>query len=589
MAQLEWETRCLNLSSDLKIHVYFPTQPTDQNIQVEWSLNDVTAWIWMSENVEKRRDKYKNHSAGIEAVYQHMYGEPPPKPRQCRNQTTKVVQEVMMYERTVSTKYVAAMLCFAISNPNFGEDQMFRLYSLTSKFLAHLCQVQPFQDKPLSILCLGDGPNTFETLVAGRVPSIKVWPDVIRSALEEVWADATRDNKRPWYKSTCENMSIPEFILFGLDACNTRTLSFLRIAAEDALKQVFGLLTPRMCHEWTSEPETLKPAGTTKKVRKGIRVQGYFTACKFIASGEEFDVDMLESIFEPEYQLYVIRVDCADVGHFGMSRKRTYVILRHVETTDCLYDPSELYEEVKQYITARVQTEPCDYMIATPEEVALEAQHVASVRKIRYRPGLQDLTYLLNEREHETLQVACTEYKWDVDEQLETMKNEYIRLGSVVAGSKMTKELAWQKSEKTLLEAARKLVEGDKDDPGAAASRALATPAPDASVAAAAAVSDADFDDLVMEAKSLGLGDYMDKDNTPALAQRLKRMLEKRKSESLPQPGDGGDGSAPKVAKAAAPDAPDTKAPPSGPGVAAASKATAGTPAKASVAKAAPK
>ena len=40
-----------------------------------------------------------------------------------------------------------------------------------------------------------------------------------------------------------------------------------------------------------------------------------------------------------------------------------------------------------------------------------------------------------------------------------------------------------------------------------------------------AAVDDETFDDLVMQAKEKGLGDYMTASNTPALANRLKRLL----------------------------------------------------------------
>jgi hypothetical protein len=50
------------------------------------------------------------------------------------------------------------------------------------------------------------------------------------------------------------------------------------------------------------------------------------------------------------------------------------------------------------------------------------------------------------------------------------MKNEYIRMGSVVAKEKMSKETAWAKSEKALLEAARQLAhcrDGETLDPAA--------------------------------------------------------------------------------------------------------------------------
>lgn len=50
-------------------------------------------------------------------------------------------------------------------------------------------------------------------------------------------------------------------------------------------------------------------------------------------------------------------------------------------------------------------------------------------------------------------------------------------------------------------------------------------------------MSDDEFDTLVEDAKAAGIGDFMDKPNTPALAHRLKRMLAKRKpaTESNPQ------------------------------------------------------
>ena len=47
--------------------------------------------------------------------------------------------------------------------------------------------------------------------------------------------------------------------------------------------------------------------------------------------------------------------------------------------------------------------------------------------------------------------------RYVVDDHLNMMKNEYIRMGSVVAKEKMTKEVAWSKSEKALLEAAKNL------------------------------------------------------------------------------------------------------------------------------------
>ena len=120
---------------------------------------------------------------------------------------------------------------------------------------------------------------------------------------------------------------------------------------------------------------------------------------------------MIKGLMEPDYQLYPLYVSAADCGHAGVSRDRLYVILRHVSTTDCLYDPLDLYVYIRQYITERA-TQPRDYMIASEEEVQLEAMSEAGKRGIVYVPGEGDLRYLLNEREKNNLQNACQIY-WE--------------------------------------------------------------------------------------------------------------------------------------------------------------------------------
>ncbi len=100
----------------------------------------------------------------------------------------------------------------------------------------------------------------------------------------------------------------------------------------------------------------------------------------------------------------------ADVGHAGVSRDRTYVIMRHVETVDCLHDPMDLYHQIASHISHRIATQPQEYMIATHQEIALEASAVARQRGIIYQPEETDLQYLLNHRERRVLQFACLEY-----------------------------------------------------------------------------------------------------------------------------------------------------------------------------------
>lgn len=156
-----------------------------------------------------------------------------------------------------------------------------------------------FRGKLLSLLCLGGEGQKVQVPVGGFVSSAAVWPGGVRSMLEDVCGAASRDPKRPWYRSTCEKISIPEFIMFGLDAMSSRTFSFLQIAAEDVLKQLFELLKPQTCHEWACEPKELSRApGTTKQIRKGMRVQGYFNACQSIIAGEVPLTKLQENTFK---------------------------------------------------------------------------------------------------------------------------------------------------------------------------------------------------------------------------------------------------------------------------------------------------
>ena len=110
-------------------------------------------------------------------------------------------------------------------------------------------------------------------------------------------------------------------------------------------------------------------------------VLSVFFACLHVT--ETFDVPMIQALMEPEYQLYPLLVDSADCGHAGTARKRYYVIMRHVASTDCIFDPFELYELIREYITERVQTQPQD---CTPELTPLQTSFTISSRHFPNNP-----------------------------------------------------------------------------------------------------------------------------------------------------------------------------------------------------------
>ena len=105
------------------------------------------------------------------------------------------------------------------------------------------------------------------------------------------------------------------------------------------------------------------------------------------------------------------------------------MILRHVASTDCLYDPADMFHLISQHICSKVRTEPKDYMIATQEEIALEAMAVARKRSVPYRPGQQNLAYLLNARELDALNVACAKYATEFGKPATSDPNLAIFLG----------------------------------------------------------------------------------------------------------------------------------------------------------------
>ena len=288
MSHLLWETRRLDLDETLNAKVYIPEERCE-NLHVEFSLNDVTAWVWMAKNNEKRRDKLRASQKKIEAIYESMFSTCLPKPRQCMFDKDKDQTQPMMYERTVNSKHLAALLCLGVVNQDFGEAQVLRTASLLSSLLTHLCRSQGLKDETVQILYLGGGGQTTQARLGGRVTSKEVWSEVIRGVLEEHWMQAASDPDRPWIHSTWDNMSIPEFVLLGLDAFHCRVYPFIRVAAQDVLKQVFAMLTSSTVDTWTSEQEATeskKHVGTTSKIRRGVRIQGYFRACQFIANGD---------------------------------------------------------------------------------------------------------------------------------------------------------------------------------------------------------------------------------------------------------------------------------------------------------------
>ena len=144
---------------------------------------------------------------------------------------------------------------------------------------------------------------------------------------------------------------------------------------------------------------------------------------------EAFAVQTITALMEPEYQCYPMYCSSEDAGHAGAARTRTYIIMRYIAETDCLGDPIELYYKIADCVKSQVATEPKDYMIATQEEIRLEAQSVARSRGIVYNPHRADLEYLLLPRELDVLNFARNKYESTYNRAPDTDPNLAIFLG----------------------------------------------------------------------------------------------------------------------------------------------------------------
>ena len=121
-------------------------------------------------------------------------------------------------------------------------------------------------------------------------------------------------------------------------------------------------------------------------------------------------MEMVEEC-HPSYDFYQLFFTNGDTGHAGCARDRTYVIGSHAEKSSCYFDPEECKGLISAYMRKKVQTVPRDYFIAQQHEVRLEAQQIATRRKIPYKPKETDLSYLLTREELKRLKAYERLYK----------------------------------------------------------------------------------------------------------------------------------------------------------------------------------
>jgi hypothetical protein len=119
------------------------------------------------------------------------------------------------------------------------------------------------------------------------------------------------------------------------------------------------------------------------------------TSTSIFPSHQELSMPMIMLLYSRYYAIKKLHVSPADQGHAGVDRDRIYLVLALKGKVEELHDVQDTYSKVSQFIKRRVQTRPCDYLVASWDELQREAQAVAMTRKKKFsmnKVPLLDLT-----------------------------------------------------------------------------------------------------------------------------------------------------------------------------------------------------
>ena len=82
--------------------------------------------------------------------------------------------------------------------------------------------------------------------------------------------------------------------------------------------------------------------------------------------------------------IWKIEAETDDTGHTGASRPRLYFLFLNKRKGVLLHNPVKLYKDVAEKLKKHLSTTPSDYMVATEQEVQVEAMRMAAKRNISY-------------------------------------------------------------------------------------------------------------------------------------------------------------------------------------------------------------
>ena len=301
--RLLWKPHEITLPEVGACHLYIP-KVDDDSSEAEWSVKDVTGMIWTSGDPSKRYSRWKSHQERVANLYHHMFHGEVPTLRQCVTESGKDEGETMMYERTIPTSMVFALMTYALQNNNFEIDVRLRVGVIFHKLLDMLCE-SPNVTDVLEIRILGGAGNYFIPR-SNTFRSNDVWSNTACKVFEQLWHNAALEESRAWLNTTPNNMTVAAFTLFCIDVGFTQNASCLLAAGIDLVFQLAARCSAKAL-EALAKGISLKRSrlvGQSSRLRQGSKVSACFEACKMIV--DQTALQQHEIHTKSEFQSYSV-------------------------------------------------------------------------------------------------------------------------------------------------------------------------------------------------------------------------------------------------------------------------------------------
>ena len=279
-----WKPTEVDLPLVGKCCIYLP-KCTDESVEAEWSLKDVTAWIWKSADPDKRVGRWKAHQKKVENLYTFMFHEDPPPARQCVTQRDKDTTKTMMYEKTIPTRMVFALVVSVLQNLFIEEECRKKAGDIFHHLLDKICKI-PGVIKFLEVPRLGSIDHV--KLQSNMFSSSNIWSSEACKCFGPLWHRAALRGERSWLNTTPNNMTVAAFTMFCIDVRFTETASCLLAAGISLVSQLANLCRGDVLESLVEEVSLKRShiVGQTVRLRQGFRVSACYEACQMIAEGK---------------------------------------------------------------------------------------------------------------------------------------------------------------------------------------------------------------------------------------------------------------------------------------------------------------